>query len=490
MSFKHIVGGILLSSVLACAWSLDGIVVNTENVPLEGVNITCYNYGGFTATSDGEGHFSIGDEESTTFATAPVQKSLSITKNGSVLNISNPNGIAFKASLMDALGKVLMQQEFSAQNASLDYRKIAGQKFLILKISGSSVNDNYIVSRNALLKAGDPLPFLAFSLSGYKVYNYTMSEEVESDKVIVLEKQEVSSSSSSFASQSSCSSVTPISNSSAKSSSSKVEEVVSCTGKTASSGDQIVSVNVDGMNRSFIMHVPSAYRGDQPVPMVIDFHGIGGSGQGQYGQTQFRAQTDPDGVISLYPDGANTNGSNAWNVGPCCSTADDVKFTREMIAKVKETACIDPKRIYATGFSMGGGMANHLACNLADELAAVAPAAMDLNTINSASCNPARPIPIIMYRSENDPMCVYEGGDSGRGDGLNFLGADANFSFWKIKNGCSGESAVTEEDGVTVYEYSNCMDGVKVVFRKSAYGGHTCADGASGWKFLKQFTLP
>lgn len=258
--------------------------------------------------------------------------------------------------------------------------------------------------------------------------------------------------------------------------------MVSCAGKTAKAGDQTVYIG----NRSFIMHVPSAYKGDQPVPMVIDFHGIGGNGQGQMSGTQLRSQTDPEGVISLYPNGE----SAAWNVGPCCSTADDVQFTRDMIKKVSETACIDKKRVYATGFSMGGGMTNHLACNLADELAAVAPAAMDLNTVNSASCNPARPIPIIMYRSTNDGVCIYQGGDSGRGDGLNFLGADRNFSFWAQKNGCTGNPTTTQEGDVTVYEYSNCADGVKVIFRKSASGGHTYAEGVSGWKFLKQWKLP
>ena len=91
-----------------------------------------------------------------------------------------------------------------------------------------------------------------------------------------------------------------------------------------------------------------------------------------------------------------------WNVGPCCSDDDDVKFSREMIAAVEEIACIDKKRVYAAGFSMGGGMSNHVACFMSDIYAAVAPAAMDLNTTNSAKCNPTRPISVIMFRGTND----------------------------------------------------------------------------------------
>ena len=41
-------------------------------------------------------------------------------------------------------------------------------------------------------------------------------------------------------------------------------------------------------------------------------------------------------------------------------------------------ACVDPKRVYAAGFSMGGGMAHYLACHAADVFAAVAPSAFDL----------------------------------------------------------------------------------------------------------------
>ena len=76
------------------------------------------------------------------------------------------------------------------------------------------------------------------------------------------------------------------------------------------------------------------------------------------------AVTEKEGVISLYPDGTKSADASkmgpGWNVGPCCSDDDDVKFSREMIAAVEEIACIDKKRVYAAGFSMGGGMSNHV----------------------------------------------------------------------------------------------------------------------------------
>jgi len=271
-----------------------------------------------------------------------------------------------------------------------------------------------------------------------------------------------------------------------QSSDSEQSTVSICIGKTYKAGDHKMSVTVDGKKRSFIMHVPSAYKGDKPVPLVVDYHPIGGSGSNQLSNTKYKALTDPEGVISLYPDGTSKNGMAGWNVGPCCSNDDDVKFTREMIASVEKKVCIDKQRVYATGFSIGGGMAHHVACFMSGIFAAVAPAAMDLNTVNSAQCNPVRPISVISFRGTADPVCHYQGGDSGYGDGLNFLGAQRNFAFWAEKNGCE-DSPTKNSDGCD--EYSNCRNGTKVVLCTKEGGGHDQGDGNIGWPFLKRFTL-
>lgn len=315
------------------------------------------------------------------------------------------------------------------------------------------------------------------------------AKKKQSDSEENSEESSSSSVKSSSSSAVSSSSSVESSSSSAKSSSSSVGEIVDCAGKTYQSGNHNMSVTVDGKKRTFIMHVPSSYKGDEPVPLVVDYHPIGGSGQGQLNGTTYKSQTDPEGVISLYPDGTSKPGGMGpgWNVGPCCSDDDDVKFSREMIAAVEEIACIDKKRVYAAGFSMGGGMANHVACFMSDVFAAVAPAAMDLNTTNSAKCNPERPISIIMFRGTADNVCKYQGGDSGYGDGLNFLGAERNFRFWAEKNGCTG-SPTKNSDGCD--EYSNCKDGTKVVLCTKQGGGHEQGDANIGWPFLQQFTLP
>ena len=246
---------------------------------------------------------------------------------------------------------------------------------------------------------------------------------------------------------------------------------------------------MDGKNRTFIMHVPSAYTGTAPVPLVVDYHAIGWTGQTQLSSTTYKSITDPEGVISLYPDGTAKPGGmgTGWNVGPCCSNDDDTTFTRKMIEMVKTRVCIDTTRIYATGFSIGGGMALQAACSLADVFAAVSSGGMDLNKTNSARCNPARPISVITFRGTSDNVCRYQGGDSGFNDGMNFLSAQEDFAFWAQKNGCTG-SPTTNADGCS--EYSSCSGGVKVVLCTKQNGGHEEPDGRIGWPFMKQFQLP
>ena len=283
------------------------------------------------------------------------------------------------------------------------------------------------------------------------------------------------------------------SSSSSSSSSSYKEVFFDCAGKTARPGLQNMTVMVDTVRRSFVMNVPAAYDGSKAVPLIVDYHAPGGSGSNAYAldSAYYRPYTEPEGVITLYPNGTSKGGAGmssmpGWNVGPCCSNNDDTLFTRIMIDSVKAHACIDTTRIYAKSYSYSG-MAHHVACFMSEIFAAVAPAASDLNTTNSAQCRPTRPISVIMFRGMMDPVVRYGGDDSGYGDGMNFLGAEANFRFWAEKNGCT-DSVTTNADGCR--EYSNCEGGAKVVLCADEHGGHEPGDGAIGWPFLKQFRLP
>ena len=492
--FMAFTGTVALLSSLSFGWSISGTVTSEgSGRALAGVKVTSFNYAGFEATSAEDGSFSISNDGSAIHGTAIPKAAISFNHN--VISISGIKAQTVTVSVMDALGKVAFSQTqhnvMGSMMIDLNKSTAKGAKFLRVNADGS--RGTYQLGKTVtLLKEGDPLPFLQFALDGYQNATYQAQAEVETGVQVKMTRGSAQPTSSETITPASSASAPESSSAAVESSSSAAVQqvIVDCSGKTAKVGDkQNMSVNVDGKNRTFIMHIPSAYKGDKPVPLVIDYHPIGGSGNGEYGSSPYKNKTDPEGVITLYPDGTGKPGGmgNGWNVGPCCSNDDDVKFSYAMIDKLKEIACIDPQRIYATGFSMGGGMSNHVACMMSDVFAAVAPAAMDLNKTNSAQCKMSRPISVINFRGTNDGICRYGGGDSGFNDGLNFLGAEGTFKFWAEKNGCTG-SPSKNKDGCD--EYSNCKDGTKVVLCTKQGGGHDYGDANIGWPFLKQFTLP
>lgn len=260
---------------------------------------------------------------------------------------------------------------------------------------------------------------------------------------------------------------------------------------TLTPGDTTATIQVGSATRSYILHVPSKYDGQAPVPLVLDFHPILSSATFERSASGYAALSDQEGFVVAFPEGIDA----AWNVGPCCTTSrtvDDVGFAKALVAKLESQGCIDPKRVYATGFSMGGGMSHMIACNAADVFAAVAPSAFDLLEESEEPCHPARPISEITFRGTADPIVPYAGGASRPPNGLNvtihFLGAVGTFQKWASLDGCTGSPSAPDSNGCQTY--SQCQAGVEVTLCTTQGGSHTTGSAAIGWNTLKKFALP
>jgi polyhydroxybutyrate depolymerase len=237
----------------------------------------------------------------------------------------------------------------------------------------------------------------------------------------------------------------------------------------------------------------------------VDFHYIGGSDTSEESGTPWKAVTDPEGVVTAYPQGENSaNMGAAWDVGPCCTTADDVAFAKALVAQVETKACVDTKRVYAVGFSMGGGMSHYIACHAADVFAAVAPTAFDLLGTsaaapkgNVADCKPTRPISVLSFRGTGDGTAYYNGGDSAvvTNMPIYFLGAQACWKQWAQIDGCTDTPTYPATPNSATYNcayYKQCEGNVQVgvCINNGGHGYATAAGAQTGWTFLKQFTLP
>jgi polyhydroxybutyrate depolymerase len=227
-----------------------------------------------------------------------------------------------------------------------------------------------------------------------------------------------------------------------------------------------------GANRSYQLHVPKGYDSSKPTPLVLNFHGrtaaaLGDAAKNQELVSGMYAKGDAAGFIVVNPQGlTEPDGTQTWNSGLCCAadkTRDDIGFVDAMLENLRQTLCIDPKRIYAAGLSNGGFMSHRLACERANVFAAVAPVAA-YNTMTT--CDPARAIPMISFNGTKDPLVNY---------GL----SQGSSSAWVTRNGCNATPTETFKNGDSHCDtYSGCTGGGEIVFCTVDDGGHTWPGGA------------
>jgi polyhydroxybutyrate depolymerase len=189
----------------------------------------------------------------------------------------------------------------------------------------------------------------------------------------------------------------------------------------------------DGVARTYDIHVPPGYDGLDPVPLVLDLHGLGGWKEQQAGLSGISQRSDASGFIAVWPQGIQ----NSWNAGWCCGQAQDdgvadVAFLRTLVDAVAAEVQIDRRRIYATGLSNGGAMTQRLACEAADLFAAAAPVAFPIGLVPITACQPSRPIPVLTFQGLEDMVVPYDGGGP-------FASAAESFAQWRSIDGCGPE---------------------------------------------------
>jgi polyhydroxybutyrate depolymerase len=252
-----------------------------------------------------------------------------------------------------------------------------------------------------------------------------------------------------------------------------------------------VQVVVDGVTRSYTLHVPSTYDGNNAVPLVLDFHPMRLGLTWERENSGFLELSEQEGFILLWPLGLE----DSWNIGPCCTsskTIDDFSFIRAVVRQLSNDACVDPKRVYAVGFSMGAAMAQYLACEQAEVFAAVASSGMDLLVDAERSCSPSRPISTMSFRGTDDTTVPYAGGKVsllGVPDmTMEVLGAVGTFGKWASLDGCTGAPSEVDVNGCSTY--SNCKDGSEVTLCTLVDQGQVVGDARLSWDFLKKHPMP
>ena len=168
--------------------------------------------------------------------------------------------------------------------------------------------------------------------------------------------------------------------------------------------------------RGYWIHVPREYSAAQPTALVLVFHGGGGTALGARSSTGFSPFADAHGFLVVYPQGLpfRAIGANftTWAAtGPLDSIAsgvDDLLFVSNLLDAVQQRYCVDPRRIYANGFSAGGAMTAFLTCGLTGRIAAFAPMSGDAYQFQGG-CPRPHPTSILEFHGAADPAELYAG---------------------------------------------------------------------------------
>jgi polyhydroxybutyrate depolymerase len=246
---------------------------------------------------------------------------------------------------------------------------------------------------------------------------------------------------------------------------------------TTPPGDTTNKSTHDGIERTYILHVPASYDGSQAVPLVLDFHGGGGNANSQMRTSGFSALADTEGFIVAYPNGNGRLDDKllTWNGGTCCGYAvtnqiDDVGFIRALVTEVESKYQIDPKRVYATGLSNGAIFSYRLACDAPDIFAAIAPVA---GTLNYVRCNPGQPVSVIHFHGTDDTHVGYNGGTGP--DSLvdvPFESVKDSIDFWLNVDHCELTPQNESFKDIRHDTYSNCASGTAVELYTIVGGKH------------------
>ena len=104
---------------------------------------------------------------------------------------------------------------------------------------------------------------------------------------------------------------------------------------------------------------------------MLSFHGLGANAEQQKSTDGFVSYSDREGFIVVYPNAGSNLGAlgAAWDLRGTSGGA----YVTAVLDDLEKRACVDTRRVYATGLSYGGAMTDLVACNMSDRIAAAAP---------------------------------------------------------------------------------------------------------------------
>jgi polyhydroxybutyrate depolymerase len=268
------------------------------------------------------------------------------------------------------------------------------------------------------------------------------------------------------------------------------------SGVKLGSGEHALVLQVNNRERRYIVHVPQSYDEKRPIPVVIMFHGGGGTAKNAIEETGWTAKADQAGFLAVFPEGSAPDPSQpgdfrtnpqTWNDGskrfyPEKVGIDDGAFTRALIDELKVRFTVDARRVFLTGFSNGSSLTYRLGVELSDCVAAIAP-------VGSSGLRLADPqvlqgpVSMISLHGLDDKLNPFEGG------AVKILARDEidprppiteSVERWAKMLACPRlPEIIFNANGVKALRYGPGTKGSEIIFYTIEDTGHTWPGGNS-----------
>lgn len=187
----------------------------------------------------------------------------------------------------------------------------------------------------------------------------------------------------------------------------------------------------DGRTRAALIDVPTAaFEPGARLPLVFVLHGATSSGAIIARRVGMEGIAEREGFVAVYPSGLN----GVWNDGrvgdPRIGDVDDVGFLLALADALADELPLDPAATFAAGYSMGGMMAIHMACQSNGRIRAAASVASTMPMYLEDECQSAPPTSILFINGTADGVIAFDGSSRG------YRSAQDSASYWIGHNRC------------------------------------------------------
>jgi polyhydroxybutyrate depolymerase len=252
------------------------------------------------------------------------------------------------------------------------------------------------------------------------------------------------------------------------------EPVISYTDVVDPIDPTLHTITIEGMQpRTYYLNIPPNYWPANKIPLLLAFHSRSTNGKEILRTSQFVAWAAEMNFIVAAVNGAVYDGTSSWNAGNCCTNAttyeeNDVLLTSTIIDFVKSNYAVDPSRVWAAGHSNGGMLAYRLACDLYEEVTAIA---VVTGALMDPTCSPTKPVSIFHIHGNLDPTIPFHGGGKFETPNIYFSVQDMAY-----RNSCTGDPKETSNTIEERYTW-RCTTGVETQLVNYQEQSHAWVDG-------------